>query len=382
MPQIPDNIHTNQQFLYQLADGTGGFVIANTNNLIGGMERIANDQSEYYLLSYRPPDSPEGSCHTLKVKVDRGGTNARFRSGYCRVRPLDLLAGSVTEKDLENKGAGELPGNVTAVMRAPYFYTAPDVARVHLVMDIPSKPLPFEKVKGKQHASVNVLGIAYKPDGAVAARFSDTVDLDFDGKKEVEEFQRKPYHYEKQFDIAAGKYNLKVVFSSGNDAFGKVESALSVHPYDGKKMGLSSIVLSNNTIKVADMDSAFDNELLDDSKPLVIRGLRVFPSATNHFKKSDKAIAYIEVYDPLLTGEKPPSVGLEYRIIDLKTNAQKLDVGVMDTKDLIKPGNPMVPVGVTIPLDTLPPGTYRVDLRAEDSAGSSTDFRIAQFDLE
>ncbi len=382
MPQMPTNVATNQQFLYQLAEGTGGFVIVNTNNLLGGIERIANDQSEYYLLSYKPPVSPEGSCHTLKVKVDRAGSDVRFRSGYCKVRPLDLLAGSVTEKDLENKGAGELAGNVTAVVRVPYFYTAPDVARVHLVMDVPSKALPFEKVKGKQHAGLNVLGIAYKPDGSVAARFSDTVDLDFEGKKEVEEFQKKPFHYEKQFDIAAGNYKLKVVFSSGNNTFGRVETPLAVRPYDGKKIGLSSIVLSNNAVKVADVDQALDSALLEDSKPLIIRGLQVFPSATNHFKKSDKAIAYIEVYDPSLAGEKPPQLGMEYRIIDTKTGAKKLDVGVMDTKDLIKPGNPMVPIGVNLPLETLAPGTYRVDLRAEDSAGNSTDFRIAEFELE
>jgi len=54
IPQIP-NVSTNQQFLYQLAEGTGGFVIVNTNDLLGGMERIAKDQSEYYLLGYRPP---------------------------------------------------------------------------------------------------------------------------------------------------------------------------------------------------------------------------------------------------------------------------------------------------------------------------------------
>src|ERR1051326_2247536 len=200
IPQIPD-VSANQQFLYQLAEGTGGFVIVNTNDLLGGMERIAKDQSEYYLLGYKPPESADGSCHTLKVKVNRGGTNTRARSGYCKVRPLDLLAGSPTEKDLETRGAGEMAGNVTAAIRAPYFYSAPGVARVHLVMDIPSDSLQFDKVKGKQHAEVNVLGIAYKPDGAVAARFSDTVNVDLDGKKEMEEFQKGSYHYETQFEM-------------------------------------------------------------------------------------------------------------------------------------------------------------------------------------
>lgn len=382
IPQIP-NVATNQQFLYQLAAGTGGFVIVNTNDLLGGMERIAKDQAEYYLLGYRPPDSPEGSCHTLKVKVvDRGGTEVRFRSGYCKVAPQDLLAGSTTEKDLETRASGEMQGNVTASIRAPYFYTAPNVARVDLVMEVPSQSLHFEKVKGKQHAEVNILGIAYRTDGGVAARFSDTVNLDFDGKKEVEQFQKAPFHYEKQFDIAPGAYNLRIAFNSGNDTFGKVDNPLSVIPYDGKKIAVSSVVLSNNLAKVTELNSAYDSELLADNKPLVVRGMQIFPSATDHFKKSDMAAAYIEVYDPLLTGEKPPQIGVEYRIVDVKTGQQKLDVGVTDTKESIKPGNPTVPVGLKLPLDTLAPGTYRVDLRAQDSVGNTTDFHTAEFELE
>lgn len=383
IPQIPDNVSTNQQFLYQLAEGTGGFVITNTNDLLGGMERIAKDQAEYYLLGYRPPDSAEGSCHNLKVKVvDRGGTEIRFRSGYCKVRPQDLLAGSATEKDLETRASGEMKGNVTASIRTPYFYTAANVARVDLAMEIPSKAVHFEKVKGKQHGEVNVLAIAYRTDGGVAARFSDTVNLDFDGKKEVEEFQKNPLRYEKQFDIAPGTYNLRIAFNSGNETFGKLDNPLSVLPYDGKKIAVSAVVLSNNMAKVADMNSAYDSELLADNKPLVIRGMQIFPSATNHFKKSDAAAAYIEVYDPLLTGDKPPQIGLEYRIVDVKTGQQKLDIGFTDTKDSIKPGNPTVPVGLKIPLDTLAPGSYRVDLRAQDSAGNTTDFHTAEFEVE
>jgi len=380
IPQIP-NVTSNQQFLYQLAEGTGGFVIVNTNDLLGGMERIAKDQSEYYLLGYRPPDSAEGSCHTLKVKVNRGGMGVRFRSGYCKVPPQDLLAGSRTEKDLESRAAGEMQGNVTASVRAPYFYTAPNVARVDLAMEMPSRSVHFEKVKGKQHAEVNILGIAYKTDGSVAARFSDTVNLDLDGKKEVEQFQSTPLHYEKQFDISPGTYNLRLAFNSGNETFGKLDNPLNVLPYDAKKIALSSIALSNSVARVADLNAAYDSQLLEDKKPLVVRGMQIFPSATNHFKKTDNGAAYVEIYDPLLTGDKPPMVALEYRITDKKTGEQKLRVGA-DTKDLIKPGNPTIPLGLKLPLDTLGPGTYRVDLRAQDSAGNSTDFQTADFDLE
>jgi len=42
---------------------------------------------------------------------------------------------------------------------------------------------------------LNVLGIAYRPDGTIGARFSDTVNMDLE-KDEWKEFTKLPYHYE------------------------------------------------------------------------------------------------------------------------------------------------------------------------------------------
>ncbi|MCU1274068.1 MAG: hypothetical protein JWO48_1499 [Bryobacterales bacterium] len=47
VPQFPPSASTNQQVLYALAEGTGGFVIVNSNDLLGGLEKIAKEQNEY-----------------------------------------------------------------------------------------------------------------------------------------------------------------------------------------------------------------------------------------------------------------------------------------------------------------------------------------------
>jgi len=378
VPQFPD-VAQNQQILYQLAEGTGGFVIVNSNDLVGGLQRIANDQSQYYILSYTPPESPEGTCHTLRVKVDRGGTIVRARSGYCNVRPKDLLAGNPIEKQMETRVSGEMAGNVTGSMQAPFFYTSPNTARVNLAIGIPSNALKFEKVKGKQHSSVNVLGIAYKPDGTIAARFSDTVDLDFDGKKEMEEFQKQPFHYENQFDVSSGQYNLKVVFSSGSESFGKLQLPLVIDPYDGKQFSMSGVALSNEMQRVSDQSTGLDSQLLADRTPLVVQGIQIVPSDSNRFKKTDNAAIYAEVYAPLLAGPNPPQVGVEVIVMDRKTGEKKVDVA---TRPANQAGSSVVPVGLKLPVDSLAPGSYRVELRALDSVGNSAKPRTADFEVE
>ncbi len=191
-------------------------------------------------------------------------------------------------------------GNVNASMKLPFFYTSPNTARVDVAMEIPPGALKFEKEKGKLHSAMNVLGIAYAADGTVAAKFSDTATFDFENKKEVEAFQEQPVHYENQFDVASGQYNLKVVFSSGGESFGKLQMPLVVDPYDDKKFGISAVALSRKFHRVADLDVGLDAALLEDKTPLVSAGMQVTPSGSNIFKKTEPAAVYVEIYEPLL----------------------------------------------------------------------------------
>jgi len=158
--------------MYMLAEGTGGFVINNTNDMAGGMQKIGKEQNQYYIVGYTPPESAEGSCHTLKVKVDKGGTSVRSRAGYCNVKSRDALAGNPIEKTLESRATATAAGTIAASMRAPFFYTGANTARVAVAIEIPSDAIKFEKVKGKMHAEFNVLGIVYRQNANVAARFN------------------------------------------------------------------------------------------------------------------------------------------------------------------------------------------------------------------
>jgi hypothetical protein len=368
--------------LYALADGTGGFVILNNNDLLGGMEKIARDQSQYYSLGYKPNESAEGSCHTLKVKVERGGTIVRSRSGYCNVKPRDLLAGNPIEKTMEGRATSEMPADTATSVEVPFFYTSANTARVNLAMEIPSNAIKFAKEHGKQHAAVNVLGIAYRPDNSIAARFSDTANLDFEDKKDLQEFQKHPFHYENQFEVPPGQFSLRVVFNSGSESFGKVIVPLNIDAYDGKQLSMSALALSNELHPESEMATGLDAELLEDRKPLVIRGMRIVPAGTDHFKTGDNLVVYSEVYAPGLLGPDPPKIQLEFVVQDRKSGEKKLDAGIGDLETAIQPGSLVIPIGLKLPMDKLTTGSYRVQLRAMDSQGKTTEFRSADFELQ
>jgi VWFA-related protein len=380
VPPFPPSASTNQQILAALAEGTGGFTIFNTNDLLGGLQRIGKEQSEFYILGYVPNDTPEGSCHTLKVKLNRGGTNVRSRSGYCNVRTANTLEGKPVEKQLESRAAAAQAGSIHGGMQAPYFYTSANIARVNLAMEIPADAVHFNKEKGKYNANLNVLGIAYRADGSVGARFSDTVNLNLE-KDEWKQFTQNPYHYENQFDASPGTYKLTVVLSAGGDAFGKFEAPLQIDSYDGKHFSLGGVALANNAQKLGDIPTSLDAALLEDRTPLVVHGLQIMPSGTNRFKRDENVIVYSEIYEPLLTSDNPPKIGLGYRILDRASKKEVMFTGVVAADGFIQKGNPVVPVGLKVNVKDLAPGGYCLVLQAVDAAGNKAPNRTVDFDV-
>jgi VWFA-related protein len=381
MPTMPDTGSANQSVLYALAQGTGGFPILNSNDFLGGLTKIAHEQDEYYFLGYAPPDAPDGACHALRVKMERGGLQVRARSGYCSARSKDMLAGKPAGKDLEARAAAVEKGTIGGTIEAPFFYTSPNEARVNLAMEFPASSVDFSKDKGKYHADMNVLGIAYRPDGTVAARFSDQVTLDLE-KDEWKQFTQRPTRYSNQFQIAPGKYRLDVILSAGGQSFGKFETPLVIDPYDGKTFSVSGLALSNQVGQVQGMGAAMAADLVSDRTPLIVKNMEITPSPSNHFKKTDLVALYAQVYDPHLTDPNPPAVRVAFNIVDAKTGEVVLGAHDIDTSSYLETGNPVVPLGLKVPIDQLPPGSYRLDFQASDASGALSAVRSVGFDAE
>jgi len=381
MPTLPETGSTNQQVLYELADGTGGFPIINSNDIFGGLSKIAHEQDEYYFIGYTPPDAPQGSCHALRVKMDHGGMQVRSRSGYCTAKPKDMLAGKPAGSELEAHASGPDKGTIAGTLEAPYFYTSPNEARVNVAMEFPSSSIDFSKDKGKYHADMKVLGIAYRADGTVGARFSDDLPLDLE-KDEWKQFTQKPMRYSNQFEIAPGKYRLEVVLSAGGQGFGKFEAPLAIDPYDGKSFSLSALALSNQFNSVQGLGGTVAADLLSDRTPLIAKDVEIIPSPSNHFKKTDTVGLYAQVYDPHLLDDKPPALHIAFNIVDMKTGEVVLGAHGVDPTSFVEKGSTVVPLGLRIPIDQLPPGSYRLDLQATDDSGARSKIRSVGFDAE
>jgi hypothetical protein len=79
---------TREDSLIEIAEQTGGLAVFSTNDLTGGLARIVDDLSGYYLIGYVPDQATFASrpgpprFHEVKVEVKRDGVKVRSRKGF------------------------------------------------------------------------------------------------------------------------------------------------------------------------------------------------------------------------------------------------------------------------------------------------------------
>ena len=74
-----------------LAENTDGIAVVDTNDLRGGLKKIMDDMSAYYLLGYYSTNAKtDGKYRKIEVKVKRPGIKMKARRGY--VAPTEIAA--------------------------------------------------------------------------------------------------------------------------------------------------------------------------------------------------------------------------------------------------------------------------------------------------
>ncbi|MGO9227898.1 MAG: VWA domain-containing protein [Bryobacteraceae bacterium] len=362
-----------------LAEKTGGHELNRGNDVIGAFALLAREQDQAYTLGYAPPDSPDGSCHTLKVTVDQPKVKVRGRDLYCNVPEAALAINKSRDTALESLAAAPHAGNTAASAALPFFYEDGGAARVNLVLEIPAPVLDVTEVSGKQRASMDVLGLAYNSDGKVVARFSDTARYSFDNRQQFDEFLRHPLHYEHQFRIAAGDYKYKLIFRTGKDRFGVVEAPLAVDPFQSGKLGMSDIALSHDVQPITQDTAQMDLRM--GEKPLIFNHKRITVAGSDLLPRTGIGEAYFEVYMPAPKGAEPVSLTMRLRLFNVPGNQQVDDSGDIDLSALAVAGGRTIPVGLKLPVATIAAGSYRAEITVKDTAGGEA-VRSVQFRVE
>ncbi len=345
----------------------------------------------HYLIAYALPESPNGSCHQVKVTVNRPNAEVSARNEYCNTNhsPFDPLDGTKLGKQLENDIAAPQNNNIDISVLAIVFHWNGDATRVHISVD-----WPWESLRGKTRTK-GILGMILRKDGSLVTRFSDLADRF--GVPDSEVKQWWPHHgdrpeinlvenrYDGQVELTPGEYELRVALGDGT-RFGRAKIPLTVDSLDRRALAISSVSLCKKISDVSDyarkLSGAWTTKLPGSYVPLVSNETEFKPTSNTRFRARETLYVYFEVYEPLPEGNPQVTVDFQIRIVDVKTGELKSDSSPISASPYLKAGSSIIPIGRGIDISKVPKGSYRLDLRATDSTGKSTDWRSVNFTIE
>jgi VWFA-related protein len=101
VPVVRDqlNLKDRMEAMRELAVGTDGIAVMDSNDLDRGLKRISDDLTSYYLLGYYSTNTKlDGSARQIRVRVKRPGVSVRARRGYRAATVAEAtVAGRATE---------------------------------------------------------------------------------------------------------------------------------------------------------------------------------------------------------------------------------------------------------------------------------------------
>jgi VWFA-related protein len=231
-----------------LARDTGGFVVAQTNDLEAGIVRIANESRTFYLLGYSPGNVPrDGRFRKIEVRVKRKDAVVRARRGYFAPSDVPDNEGEKVRQgtDPEIQYGLDSPTPLDAIPLRMMTYALEETtmgrARVLVAADADISKVEFQESEGRLRGAIDTLAVAARREDSQVVRSDQQVDL-----------ERKPgpmpspswYTIVRELELLPGTYHAKVVVrDAASRRLGTVSLAFEVPPLD--QLRLSSPILTD-----------------------------------------------------------------------------------------------------------------------------------------
>lgn len=167
----------NTGTMQEIAAETGGKAYTNQNEIKVGIGLAAADDKACYSIGYYPENKKwDGKYRTLKVKVDRGDVQIRYRKGYYAIEP-----GETKDHNYDQDVAAALAIGAPATQisfRAQSKPTGPSKTRIIFLVD--ANTLSAEDSGGNKKMNVTFYAALYNSEGKRLDLGSTKVDKSFD----------------------------------------------------------------------------------------------------------------------------------------------------------------------------------------------------------
>jgi len=255
--------------------------------------------------------------------------------------------------------------------RTDFLKVTNDTVLVPVTVQIPNSQLSFQSKEGVHSATINVFGRVSTLTGRVVQTFEDSVSRDFP-ESLFQQSVKLQSIYQKAVPLRPGLYRLDLVIKdvqSGN--VGVVNSRLQVPRYEDDKLESSSLILADQIEHVPAKQIGTGQFVLGSSK--------VRPRLEGDFTTADKLGIYMQVYN-LKPDDKTHKSNATFQYTVKKGGAQVLQF--KETSVDMKQTGDQITIERLLPLSTLAPGKYTLEINATDTLSNQTILRTADFTVK
>ena len=255
--------------------------------------------------------------------------------------------------------------------RTDFLKVTGDTVLVPISVQIPNNQLSFKAKEGVHSAEINIFGRVTSLTGKVVQTFEDSVTKDYPDSLFALAVKQLSI-YQKALPLRPGLYRLDIVIkdvSSGN--VGAVNTRLAVPRYDEDKLEASSLILADQIEHVPAKQVGTGQFVLGNSK--------VRPKLDGNFTSADKMGIYLQIYN-LKPDEKTHKSDAAF-VYTVKKGDQQVMQFKETSADMKQTGD-QVTIERLLPLATLAPGKYTLEVSATDKLAQTTISRSADFSIK
>ncbi len=201
--------------LEELAKQTGGKAYVNQNEIKNGIALAVSDEKASYALAYYPENKKwDGRFRTIKIKLDQGDREIRYRKGYFAFDPTQVKNPNY-ESDVAAAMEFHEPATQVAFM-AQAKPAGPGKIRVVFLVD--AHTLSTEDASGSKKMNVSLYASAYNSNGKNLGTHSIKVDRAFDAAT-YQQILDKGMMVPIDMDLPAGANQLRLAVLDNKTGF-------------------------------------------------------------------------------------------------------------------------------------------------------------------